>query len=441
MPEERHPSYDETLVFVRQMRASMAGSKRIKEGAEEFLFRPSGYTDTEYAAYVHRAEYLPTVRRTHAGMLGRAFNEEPEIEYSGSLDLDTLDRGGLSSDRLLRWILGEVLLVNCCGLLADYDESPRVARYRREDILDWHFEDARLVWVCLDQSHTEFVDGTREQVTEHLTLRIEDGAVVSEVWRMEGDEKTARWVSQGETIPQAQGQRLTEIPFRFVGDPSSCDSVLSPIADLALDYYDRSAQHSWLLSKVASPQFTIQWDRETEVKSAQSFLETNMSTDGALHIGAGSILQLLGASAYYVEVSGNGIDKIDKAKEDIKKQMIAAGARALADQTQSNVAAETARIMNSGEAAILSEIVGSTGTDVSLFMDHVAVYAGESEAVQVYFSKNFFSEKIALSDLMQVVAAWQSGAVPLESVHAAATQAGLTEDDFDDYVEKIDTRL
>lgn len=429
---------DDVQLFVKMMRDAKAGAKAVKGAGEAYLYRPSGFTDTEYKAYLHRAECLPTVDRTLAGLLGRAFNEEPNISET-EVDVNALDASGDSLLRVLRWVMEEVLLVASCGLLAEFDEAPKLARYKREHILDWHFENSKLVYLVLDQSRSVFEDGERRWLVENLVLSIQDGFLVSELFQVE-DEKTGKMVLIERLEPRAVGQRLDFIPFQFVGDPTVLTSTLSPIAGLVIDYMDLSAQERWLLAKVASPQFAIEWDKETDVGDAQAFLEANMQADGAIHIGAGSILQLIGASAKYVEVQGGGIDKIRQAKEDTKSQLIAAGARSLADQTQSNLAAETVRIQNSGEGAVLSDIVSLTNTDFNRFMEMLAVYT-QQDPVVVTLSQNFFAEKLSVQDLLQVVGAWQGGGVPIDLVHTAATMAGLTEDNLEEYTDKLESSL
>ena len=440
MPEGRHPEFSEALHFVQTMRAAYAGQKDLKPAGEKYLLRPAGYSDRDYDTYKHRAVCLPTVRRTAAGLLGRAFNEAPTILNPKNVDLDTLDTQGLPFARLLRWLVSEVILVGAAGLLVDFDGTGvRLARYKREHILDWHFDRGRLTYLALDQSHTVFDQGTREFVAEHLVYRLDGGAVVGEVFQNEGTAVADRWTLVSQTPISANGIPLNEIPFTFVGSPTAIDSLLAPVADLVLDYYDRSAQLNWILGKVASPQLVFEWDKETQADVAQEFLTKNVVDDsGEIHLGAGRILQMLGGRATYVEVSGAGIDKIKSELDEIKSQLIAAGARALADQTQSNVAAETVRIQNSGEASVLTETVQAVGGDVTAALNMVGWFFNPAVDFEVEFSTDFFPKTATIDDVIKVVTAWQSGAVPLESVHVVAGLAGVTTDDFETYSDKIE---
>lgn len=432
-PDQVNPEYEP--LKIQKLRDSIEGSTAIKAKGEDYIIRPSAmdgvqYAD-EFAAYISRADYLPVVSRTLYGLQGRAFSKEPMIE--GEFVVDPANR---PFQRFLRDAFREVLSVGYMGLLADVrDGEGKLYQYVAEDIEDWHYEEDKLVYLKLNETKSVFDRATYERqiVTQYRTYSIDDdGFAYSELWEMEKNEAI---LVDGPTYPTSPSGRIEFIPFVFVGDADGKPPLMD-LAELALQYYDASAQFHWALSKVASPTFVITWDKDTDFNDALEFMEMT-GASGGIKIGSGHALQLKGADAKFVEVQGAGLDKLAGRLETLKSQMIAAGARALSDQVASNVAAETARIANSGEAAYLSEIVGGFEADMQVAFDYAAAIDG-SDPIQLTMNRDFFSEVVTPQDLVALVSAWQSGGIPQEVVFEALRKGDWSDLEDDELRDRVD---
>jgi len=417
-----HPSYD--AWGMSRMRDGISGSQAVKEAGEEYLLRPAAMIgreyDIEFTHYKQRADFLPTVKRTLSGYIGRAFFEEPEIEDASKEFLDSLDGSGLTFTRLLEWFLSEACAMRFSGALVDVrDGGPKVFRYIAEDVCDWHYDDGKLVYLKLRESYTEFNGGAREIIPAFRVFELDEAGKSFSILHEKNDGK---WIEGEQEYPSTATGRIDYIPFEFMGDQESSESILQPLLDLALTYYDASAQYHWALSKVAAPTFVIEWDAQTDTAAAREFLEAS-GGEGGIKIGSGHALQLFGATARFAEVTGAGLGYLEKRLEAIIKQMVAAGARALADNS-SNVSEDTTRIQNSGEATILGSIVGALEKDLERILYMVEDFGGGEHSVKV--SRNFFGENITAADIMQLVSAWQSGGIPRTIVNEALRRGQWT---------------
>lgn len=417
--DQTHP--DINYSRLARLRNAIDGEESIKSG--DYLIRPTALEgqkyDSEFEMYVSRADFLPVVSRTLFGLLGRAFNKEPEFHE----DLD-VDVKGRSVERFLRETFQEVLSVGYTGLLADVENERSVLLcYRAEDILDWHFEDGQLAYLKLGENRTVMEGGIRSEIE---AMRVwdfdESGHAFSVLWEKIGKE----WVPGDPTYPTSPAGRIDFIPFEFVGDPKQKPPLLD-LTNLALQYMDASAQFHWALYKVASPTPVISWGKDVSLDEAREFMELG-DAEGGLKIGAGHAVQLKDATMTYLEVAGSGLVHLANRLETLRTHMIAAGARALSDQVAPNMAAETARIANSGEAAYLSEMVGAFEADINQALAKSAALSG-GEVFTITMSKDFFNESISAADILQLVGAWQGGGIPQEVVFEALRRGEWTDKD------------
>lgn len=466
---EFHPKYHKIKVFCDEMRAMVEGEDAVKDTAEKMLPRPIGFTDDEYDLYRTRAIFPPALENTLSIMVARAFNNDPEVAQT-SIDVDDLGKSGQSFDDILRWVVSEVATVAACGLLArtvnkdpaDTRESPEqkpaIRMYRREDILDWHFDGGRLTYIRFDESGMELDPETlrRREVTKHVIYRIdaEGYAVAYEERKGNIDGEDFHTVDDPFEL-KIQGQRLTYIPFQFVGDPEATRSLMRPIGSLSKRYYEITAQFHWLLGKVSAPQFVIEWDKETNFETAMQFLTmathsadaggggyvegerhphetrrqvaSSASRNGSADpkIGAQSIMNLFGASAEYVEITGAGIQYIVNARDEVRDQLVFAGARAMADKTRSNVSTDTVRIENSAEASLLSDVTRRVSKDVTTFTEHVAAFAITS-GFQVTLSDEFFDDDYTFSDYVEAIKSHNMGG-PIDPAFIIAKKLKITD--------------
>lgn len=428
------------------MRAAFKGAAAIKAGGEAYLYCPASYKDAhgvpdgQFDAMVARAHYPATVKRTTNGLLGRAFNQPYSFDPPDSIDIDALDISGRTFGRMLRFLLRENILLNFVGALVDYDErsnSPKVICYKQEHILDYHREGARLVHLMVSENGVTFINGVRgyKQSRRIYTLD-ENGHAYSQLFVLRDDDalgqsvvgtKEDDWIAQGDPVyPTIAGERMDFIPFVFIGDVYCDESLVSPIADLALQYYDQSAQHRFGSSKVAQATPVLTWGVDAEDCGVWV---KGIAEAGGIKLGSSSVISLpQGSKLEMVEISGSGLEVFERDMDGIVRQMIAMGARALADQSVGNVAFDTVRAQNSGEASTLSEAVSAFEEDIVRLLKMVFLMAGLDDVPAFKMSREFFDERLTPQDIQSLVQAWLAGAFPKRVLNDALRRSDWTQE-------------
>ncbi len=424
----------EYLPFCQKMRDAHKGAEAIKAN-DDYLIIPQHYTDDEKEAYVKRAYYPEVVRRTQIGLIGRAFSKQFEIDEGGFTpeQVDRFDDRSDSRQRFFRRALGEVLLMNAVVYVVNVDGSDvSFAEYRRENVLHWELSRGRVSHLELHEMST---DEEGREVNNVRVLSLDENGnafvrvdeITSGARRIEGD-------SENLTI---NGQPIDFIPAQVFGDLSSPHSLLEDLANLALDFYDENAQYRFAKSKLI-PTLAITWgltgedlNEWTAGEEGQARMEIKLGSNYVINLPQGSTVG-------YVEYSGAGLEQFREEMDAIKQQMIAHGARALADQSGSNITEETARIQNSGEATLLSEIMLQFEADMNSLFRIAGLMARVNEPV-VIFDRNFFDETVTATDLVALASSWLVGGLPAEVVANAARRGGWTELEASEFTDSLTT--
>jgi hypothetical protein len=252
-------------------------------------------------------------------------------------------------------------------------------------------------------------------------LLLEDGTYVVRLWRKVRSPQGEGFILVGERVPTRRGASLDFLPFLIL-NADSLDMILgSPplldVVDVNLSHYRTNAdyQHELHMCSLATPVVTGHDNTEDEFKI------------GAL---IAWILPEPQAKAYYLEVSGHGLQaKLDKLKED-EAQMAVLGARLLEPQKQAVEAAETHQLRQNAEMSIMEAYADAASVLLTKALRWHTWWAGltedlDDETISLTLNTDFLPTKVDAPTLTALVSAWQAGALTQEDLYENLRQGSL----------------
>jgi hypothetical protein len=357
-------------------------------------------------------------------------------------------------DVLLRRINEEQLVTGRLGLLVDLPANPDpanpmpyIALYVAEAGRNWDDGqidngDADLNLVVLDESGYRRKDFDWVALTKYRVLdlfRAGDNkaarSLATPVYRSGAFEVegggTPNYVESDMETPMIRGKTLEEIPFVFVNSKDITSSPDEPplmgLARLTLAIYRGEGDYRQNLFQQGQDTLVITGDR----KKVADLNE--VGTDEPLRTGAGSVIELeVGGTAEYIGVNSQGLAEQrnslenDRARADAKSGSLATDSAS----TQESGKAKQTRI--AAQTATLKQIALTGAAGLEWLLKAAARWIGADET-QVKVTPNLEFGEITLvpKDIVDAMTAKSMGA-PLseESIHALATDMGLTKLDF-----------
>lgn len=430
---DRHPEYEQYAPQWRRVRDCIAGEDAIKASTTMHLPKPENMMPEQYDAYITRAMFYGATGRTLAGLSGAVFRKRPIVQVPDRLRdaLYNITLTGVPFDTFAQRAVEETLALGRFGVLVDRppEESGRayMRGYPAESICNWRTAD---------------VDG--KQVLDQIVLsekaykRSDDGFGSEEYerFRVLGLDTEGKFFVQvfvegrdidtfnleEEYAPTKRGERLDYIPFQFFGPTDLSPEVeKSPLIDLAnvnVSHYRTSAdleQGNYLTSQ-PTPYIT-------------GMRADNM---GDFPIGSGAMWLLPeGATAGMLEYRGAGLSFLENSLTRKQGMMAQLGARLLEDQKRAVEAADTVRLRSSGESSVLANLANSCSMGLAQCLKWVVEWEGaDMEAVEVQLNTDFLDTRMEPGEMRELVAAWQSGAIPTDDLIFNLQRGEILRPDF-----------
>ncbi len=461
-----HPEFDATLPAWLRARDILAGEDAIKAGGEKYLPRLDSQTEEEFANYVKRASFFNATGRTAEAYLGLIFRRPPFVKLPGSDSeisstglaralgdfANDVDMLGTPLAGYAKLVVGDVVGLGRAGSLIDWggsgnsDQGNAVSNrkeqrayavfYPAEQIINWRVERVRgrnvptLVVLrefvpaaaslaLSDAEADEFEAAPVEQIRV-LRLVVEDGGEAFcrvDLWQPKAGQsrKKQEWVLVESRAPLRLGKPLPLIPFVFHGPRHSQPNVdkgpLEDILAINLDHYRLDADFKHGLHFTALPTAWV----------------SGFDKAATLRIGSSTawVSETPGASAGFLEFTGQGLTTFERAMDRDEKLMAVLGSRMLEDVKKVGETATAIELRQSGEYSIL----GTVALSVSMSLTQVLrwVYWWNStedqpddvteEQVLIQLNTDFSAKGLASQDVQAIVAAWQAGAISLDTMH------------------------
>ncbi|BCG66143.1 portal protein [Pseudomonas phage vB_PaeS-Yazdi-M] len=264
-------------------------------------------------------------------------------------------------------------------------------------------------------------------------LRLDDeGYYVHEIWREPNPTK-----ADGTKIPRgnyqlhevfkptdANGNRLDEIPFMFMGSENNDVNPDNPnfydLASLNLAHYRNSADYEESCYVVGQP---------TPVLTGLTEEWVNNVLKGTVNFGSrGGIPLPTGADAKLLQAEPNTMLK--EAMDTKERQMVALGAK-LVEQKEVQRTATEAELEAASEGSTLSSATKNVSAAFEWALKWAARWIGAGDAgVKFELNTDFDIARMTPDERRQIIEEWQKGAITFTEMRTGLRKAGIaTEDD------------
>ena len=363
------PEYEAALPRWQRCRDAFEGSDAVKARATAYLPALEGHqgSSQKYDAYKTRAVFYNATARTVAGLLGSVFRAAPSWTFPAAIEDDltdvTLMGRPLVSFALMAF--KELLVTGRVGVQVDMPNKepaagattrPYWVLRRAEDILSWRtvVRDGQEILTRVVLSEVVEEDNPKDEWSPTLVDQIRvlelvsqaSGATTYQIRRFRNkkasEEAEDQWKQHDEVIvPLKHGDRLTYIPFQFIGPTSVTPAIeKSPILDIAdvnLSHYRTSAdfEHGAHVTALPTP-----WVSGVDPELVDTF---PIGSDTAW------VLQHPQAQAGMLEFTGDGLKTLERSLSVKQEQMASLGARLIESRKAAAETAEALRLAMSGD--------------------------------------------------------------------------------------------
>lgn len=429
-------AYDEKYYDWKLIENSLAGERKIKEAGALYVPAIDGQSDQEYASYISRGSYYAAYSRTVQGFTGSLLKQKPEINVPKTmeLDLEAISSDGLSLHHIINNTAKDVMSYGRYGLFVDATingDVTYISEYKAVNILNWDttFIDGKETLTFISLKEYKSVESDDDpfvmiEIEMIRVLELIDNKFTVSLWEkvedqsVEGSKKSddtssSNWIQvavdgSGSKLeddmyiqPKIRGKVIDYIPFVCIGSDHIGVSVQKPplldLANINISHWRLSVDYHYGLHICALP-----------TPYAIGFPENSK-----FHIGPGRAWQTddVQASCGFLEFTGKGLDAVAKAMETKVIEMSAVGSRMIYDKRAGVEAAETARIRQSGETSVLSQISTTIEEGIKKTLIMVADRKGIVGDVDVVMSDEFIDIKLESSDIDVLLKSLQSGAI------------------------------
>jgi len=434
----QHPNYINMAPKWERCRDTVAGQDAVHAAGEKYLPRLKDQDDTDYKAYVTRAQFYNAVWRTIAALSGMVFRKKPIINVADSIKpyLQDVTLSGIPFHILAQRSTLEVLTTGRLGILVDYPQTsvaemtladaqklnvrPTMQVYPAESIINWktaHIGNATVLTMVVLTEDTSLEGNEFEHKTEthyrvldlvpRATLTGALSGEISNAYRVRvfriNDKKEDEQIGE-DLFPLMNGKPLGFIPFYFMGVDDTTTEIDEPplidLVDVNLAHYRLDADHKHGLHFGGLP---------TPVISGY----TKQNESEKLYVGSSAawVFPDPQAKATYLEYTGQGLEPIAKEKDRLEQQMAILGARLLSSEKKATETAQTAQIHRAGESSILSAIAQTISIVLTKALQTFSKWAGvEEKDTGITLNQEFMPPEVTPQELASWLQGWQMGA-------------------------------
>lgn len=401
-------------------------------------------------AYVERARYPEVCKRASEIAVGKALSKEPKIEGATRTQdaLDDIWADGQDFDTNLIGIFEEALQTRAGGLyIAPHAESrePVITRYPAEAVVNWRTRNGKTVLVVLEEEVEADEDDifSHEKAMRRTVLALDDaGKYYQQIWlkrkeksalkdtrrksnnaRTRVDEYTDDWELQdadtddGRIYPTRGTERLDEIPFIPLCGWKLQPPPLNALAMAARDYFRASAEYANIMWWSATPQPIITFGENGGWWTQDEF-SPEAPTDGAtgqqipeMSWGSMNPWLLRDGKLELVAADASALAAHKDRLEELKKEMGGLGARAFNNASNANQTAETERLQQQGETAVIWLIMREIQTAITKAVNICANWRLLPDDFRFSFSDDISFEPFDLSPIRELLDLRQQGFV------------------------------
>jgi hypothetical protein len=454
-----HPHYAATIEDQQLMRAAYSGERVIKEADITYLPPTPGMMidgmligqdgRMAYDSYKMRALFPDFVSDAVEALLGLMHQNDPTIELPAAMEplrmRATADGEGLHN--LLRRINEQQLVAGRVGALLDLPANPDPAHplpfislYYAEALRNWDngmdgVDENKLTLVVLDESgfKREGFDWVAEERYRVLALGGTADPALPVGYSTYLFKASDGYSATSMVNPTLRGTKLDHIPFVFINSKDILATPDNPpllgLARIALAVYRGEADYRQTLFMQGQDTLVVVGG----IKAGEG---------EQTRVGAGAKLEVdIGGDAKYIGVSSTGLPELRMSLENDRKAAIAKTGQLIDAMGSKQESGEALKTRLAAQTATLNQIAKSGAAALENLLKSAAVWMGQDpEKVKVMPNLEFADMEIGAKDFVDLMSAKNMG-LPLskESIHAILQERGLTQFDFEEEEDLIET--
>jgi hypothetical protein len=421
-----HPLYKANIARWAKCRAAYEGEDVVKAAGQEFLPKiGESQTGKDYSAYKSRAVYYEAVSRTIDGFVGAIARKPSVIELPPVMEdfLTDATAEGVGMGEFIKKLCAETLLISRCGILVDYSEEDArsyFSVYVAESILNWTVDSVVLSETVYEPDPADsFVQVAIDQIRQ---LQIVDGIYNVTLWRRSATTKGLNdWAVFDTVTPTRKGQPLTKLPWFWLSTMGMTTRIEKPpllgLVNLSFSHYRSSADLEHGRHFTAIPTLWV----------------AGRDSDDPLLIGGSAVISMANPQARvgYAEFTGAGLQSLETALDSKERQMAVLGAAVFGAPKKGVEAAETARIRTSGENSLLMATVSAVEDSLKEALHCAAQWMGSDGEVKLQINRDWVDQSLDGPALLGLVAAYQAGAMTIETFLFNLAQSEMLPPDTD----------
>jgi len=405
----------------------------------------SGQDRGEYMGYLLRSTWFGATGRTIDALAGLIFSKPPAIDLPAAIEpfADDITLSGVSLRDLAQKVVTEELTTSRVGIMVDYPAvdtaglsvaqaealniRPYLRHYTAENINDWRCDMIggviQLTRVTLREMVDEPGKGEFDTVTveQYRVLDLFEGVYRCRIFREAGNQ----WIVTEERIPTMRGAPMPFIPFTIIGGEDVRKPLLIDLADTNLAHFRNSADYEHGLHFTGLPQpyvtgATLEDGQKLQVGSSNAWVLPDPQSKAA-----------------FMEFSGQGLNALSDAMARKEHYMAILGARMLADEKRAAETQGTVELRTAGERSMLAAVANDVSEALTKCANWMAQWVGAPMTASVVLSTDYGVHRMEPTMLAQLVAAWQSGALPLQDLHANLERGEIVTEPFETYEARL----
>ena len=436
-----HPKYSEKIRRVRFVRDMCSDEMTVKDKREHYM--PAAFAKEEperYEAYLKRAYFFGVTNKTLRDMVGAAFRKPASYEMPEALLslIDNFDGAGNGIESVNKSGVSNLLQAGRHCILVDYPSvkdgmtaeqearlnlMPYVAEYTAEALDNWSHElifgREMLTMVKLVEYAKVPIDEFNHELKKtYRVLRLRSPEEASEIFGGAfGDYvyTQALYDEAGKALTEEYIPKKASSAARGVGVPFNyipffvADLEQIPLMDIAvvnLAHYQVSADYRENLH--------THGQQTLGIRTSMSWEQFQTANPDGIKVGA-TKGHFLGESGGFETASAPESSSLNKALDDLQKQMESMGAKLMTEGGEKT--AEEARINASSQTSALDMVVSLWDSVVNAALKACAEYkAVDPELVSYTMNRDYYDTTLSAQEAGAIVTIKDSGAIAVKDM-------------------------
>lgn len=405
----------------------IAGTHSVKKRGAYYL--PKTFSDMsseEYTSFIRFVPFYPAANRTHDGIVGLMMRRDPVLEATGTLKeiKNVISSNGDSVEELARRSAREFLASGFYGYFTDH---PSGKASSKGAALDEGIRPFVNLYDCFSilECTPGVVKGTKQPVRVRLldddrTVRMlerVDGYVVVYVYRATDNGTFPAWEDPTETYyPEANGERLTEIPFDLVTPDGLFEPSAPPLENVChtnLDHYVTqgllSTQHLFGISPMLIVTGT-EGEEGKKIKWSPAGIFTLTQAE---------------AKAYVITVPSDAAVPIEHQLEKLEDRLAAIASRILARQKNVAEAAETEAVRQGAENSILAMLANAISAKLERALKRASRFTDKDAEVRFQINTDYLPTNMSPQEITALLGLNTAGKLSDKSMFYKLRDGGV----------------